>query len=421
MDTIIENHRRAWRSVSRMAVTALTFSALTSQMAVAQWTQWGGPNQSFKVDSTGLADKWPDEGPKKLWTRDLGEGYSAILAENDRLYTMYRDKKREYTICMDAKTGDTIWEHKFTSKPEEGHVEQFGTGPRSTPLIVGDRIYTIGIAGKMHCLNKEDGKKYWSVNLWKKYKGNVLNHGYSSSPIEYKDSIIVLVGGENQSIIALDKLTGKTKWKKLSYENSYSTPKMINLAGEDHLVTFMANEIVGFNPDNGNLLWSYEIGNQWKQNICMPVIDDDILFLSTSTAGSRGLKLTKNGDKIDIEEVWSTRKVQFYHVNSIKIGDYVYGSTGNRAPNFFAAVNIKTGDIAWRKRGFAKATCVYADGKFIILDEDGVLGLATATPEEFTILSKVQLLDKVAWSVPTLAGKTLFVRDKKKIMALDLG
>jgi len=421
METINEMISRAWRTGGRIAVTALAFSALANSVAMAQWTQWGGPNQSFKVDSKGLADKWPDDGPKKLWTRDLGEGYSAVLAENDRLYTMYRDDKREVVICMDAKTGDTIWEYKFKSTPAEGHATQFGTGPRSTPLIAGDRIYAIGMSGKMHCLNKEDGKKYWSVNLWKKYKGNILNHGYSSSPIEYKDSIIVLVGGEDQSIMALDKLTGKVKWKQLSYKNSYSTPKIINLKGEDHMVTFMANEIVGFNPNNGHYMWSYEIGNQWKQNICMPVIDDDILFLSTSGAGSRGLKLTKNGDKIDAKEVWTSRKVQFYHVNSIKVGDYVYGSSGSRAPNFFSAVNIKSGKIAWRERGFALATCVYADGKFIILDEDGMLGLATATPEGFTVLSKVQILDKVAWSVPTLVGKTLIIRDKTKIMALDLG
>ncbi len=421
MGTINVILSRAWRTGIRVAVMSVALSAMANGVAKAQWTQWGGPNQSFKVDSKGLADKWPDDGPKKLWTRDIGEAYSAVLAENDRLYTMYRDGKKEVTICMDAKTGDTIWEHKFKSIINEEHGVQFGVGPRSTPLIVGDRIYSIGMAGKMHCLNKEDGKKYWGVNLWKKYKGNFLNHGYSSSPIEYKDTIIVLVGGEDQSIIALDKLTGKLKWKQLSYKNSYSTPKLIKLNGEDHLVTFMADEVVGIDPNNGKYMWSYEIGNQWKQNICMPVIDDDILFISTSGAGSRGLKLTKNGEKIDVEEVWTSRKVQFYHVNSIKVGDYVYGSTGNRAPNFFSAINIKSGDIAWRERGFAKATCVYADGKFILLDEDGVLGLVKATPEGFTIISKAQMLDKVAWSVPTLVGKTLIIRDKTKIMALDIG
>ena len=121
-----------------------------------------------------------------------------------------------------------------------------------------------------------------------------------------------------------------------------------------------------------------------------------------------------------VEEVWSTRKIQFYHVTTVRDGDYVYGSTGN-GPAFMAAINIKTGEIAWRKRGFAKANCLYADGKLIILDEDGTLYLATASPEDLTVHSQVELLDKVSWTVPTLSGKTLYIRDKHRIRALDLG
>ncbi len=131
--------------------------------------------------------------------------------------------------------------------------------------------------------------------------------------------------------------------------------------------------------------------------------------------------LTNNGGKTEIEEVWATRKIQFYHVTSVRQGDYVYGSTGMRAPAFMSAVNVKTGEIAWRKRGFAKANCLYADGKLIILDEDGMLYLATANAEDLTVHSQVELLDEVSWTVPTLVGKTLYVRDKKSILALDLG
>ena len=397
---------------------------LTATEVSAQWTQWGGAGQDFKSDSTGLADSWPADGPKKLWTRELGEGYSAILAENGRIYTMYRDKadKKEIVIDMDAGTGETIWEYKYRSQPAEGHANEFGRGPRSTPLIVGDRIYTIGVAGKMHCLNKKDGKKIWGKNLWGSFKGNKLNHGYSSSPIAYGDTVIVLVGGKGASVVAFDQESGKTVWKSEGFENSYSTPKIIKVGGEDQLITFMATELIGMDPNNGDLKWQYAIENRWKQNVCMPTWDEEssTLFLSSNGPGSRGLKLTPSGDKTNVEELWSTKKIQLYHVTSVGIGDYVYGSSGSRGPSFFSAINIKTGEIAWRERGFAKATCVYADGKMIILDEDGQLGLATVTPEKLTVHAKVALLDKVAWTVPTIDGGTLFVRDKKNIMALDL-
>ena len=111
---------------------------------------------------------------------------------------------------------------------------------------------------------------------------------------------------------------------------------------------------------------------------------------------------------------------QDFKADSTGVGDYVYGSTGMQGPSFFAAINVKTGKVAWRKRGFAKATCVYADGRIIILDEDGQLALVTATPDDLSVHSKVNMLESKSWTVPTVVGKNLYIRDQKSIMALDL-
>lgn len=406
-----------------LSLAAAAMVALGLPPAVnAQWTQWGGPNQDFVAHVTGLAPTWPDEGPKRLWSHELGEGYSAILADAGKLYTMYRADDKEIVTCLDATTGETVWEYRYDASPREGHIKQFGEGPRSTPLLDGDRLYTIGVSAKMHCLDRDTGKVIWSHDLWDEFEGNVLNHGYASSPIAYKDTVIALVGGEGQSIVAFSKADGTVAWKALSFRNSYSTPKILDIDGETQLVTFMAKEVIGVDPDNGELKWRFPHENQWEQNVCMPVMtDDNHLFISSAEAGSKGLKLTRNGDQTSVEELWSTRKIRFYHVTSVRVGDYVYGSSGEQSPAFMAAVNIKTGDIAWRKRGFGKATCLYADGRFIILDEDGQLALVTATPTSFKVNAKAPVLNKTAWTVPTLVGKTLFVRDQKNIMALDLG
>ncbi|MCP4246821.1 MAG: PQQ-binding-like beta-propeller repeat protein [bacterium] len=422
-----EHSRKRCIAGSRRSTIWIGASALLALMgcvqpAGMQWPQWGGPNQDFKADSAGLATEWPEAGPSRMWGREIGEGYSAILADAGRLYTMCRVDDQETVLCLDAKTGETVWEYKYDSSPRKGHEKRFGQGPRATPLISGDRIYTIGVAGKMHCLDKTSGSVIWSVGLWDEFEGNVLPHGYSSSPIAYKDTILALVGGKGHGIVAFNKKDGSVAWKNLDFLNSYSTPRILKIGGQDQLVTFMATAVIGADPNNGELKWQYPQENQWKQNICQPVVTaDDYLFISSSDAGSRGLKLTPDGDKTRVEEVWSTRKIQFYHVNSVQMGDYVFGSTGTMGPAFLAVVNIKTGKITWRKRGFAKATCVYADGRMILLDEDGNLGLTTVTPEEFTLHSKVELLDKVAWTVPTIVGKTMFVRNQTEILALDLG
>jgi outer membrane protein assembly factor BamB len=386
------------------------------------WTQWGGPDQEFRAKSDGLAKTWGEDGPPELWSRELGDGYSAILVDEGRLYTMYRGDGQEHVICMKADDGSTVWEFSYDAAPKEGHVAQFGEGPRSTPLISGDLIYTVGVAGDLHALDKKTGKPVWQHDLWDEFDGTFLNHGYSSSPIEHDGRILVLSGGEGQSIIAFDRKTGEVEWKSGDFANSYSTPRVLELAGRTQLVAFMAEEVVGLDAGTGDVLWSYPHQNQWQQNITLPIkIDDDRLFVSSPQAGAKGLRLTVTEDGFAVEEIWSTRKIQFYHVNTVRNGDYVYGSTGTMAPAFMAALNIKTGEIAWRKRGYAKANCVAADGRLFILDEDGVLYLTTATPDDLVLHSQVELLDDVAWTVPTIVGKTMFVRDKRGIVALDLG
>lgn len=395
---------------------------MSTPRASAQWTQWGGPNANFIAPAQALASQWPESGPAELWKRDLGEGYSAILADGGRLYTMYRTDGKETVIALDAATGKTIWEHRYASDPADGHEHQFGDGPRGTPLLVNGRLFTIGVAGVMHCLDADSGKPVWKHDLWTEFGGNHLNHGYASSPIAHNDNVIALVGGENASIVAFKQSDGAVAWKNLSFKNSYSTPKIVKLDGKDHLITFMASEAIGVDPENGSLLWRYEIGNQWGQNVSPPMWDEAgrMLFISTTDAGARGLRLTPNGDRVDVEEVWNTRKVQFYHVTSIAVGDYIYGSTGAMGPTFLAAINAKTGDVAWRKRGFAKANCVYADGKLIVLDEDGHLGLASATPEDLIVHAKVPLMKAKSWTVPTIAGSRMFLRDQQTIRALNL-
>ena len=185
----------------------------------------------------------------------------------------------------------------------------------------------------------------------------------------------------------------------------------------------MASEVIAINPKNGKLLWSFEHKNRWGQNICQPIIGDDhmVFITSVDTAGSKGLKLSKKDGKFEVEEVWANRKVAVHHSNAIRVGDYIYTSTGGQGPGLFFAVNAKTGDMAYRKRGFSKSTLLMAGDKFILLDEDGKLGLVEATPEKFDILAQAKVLDRVSWTVPTLVGAKLYLRDKKKLVALELG
>ena len=410
-------------ALSAALTAALALPAASVAERTESWTRWGGPGQNFRAPAAGIAESWGEHGPERLWSRELGDGYSTILVEDGRLYTMYRADDQEAVICLDAASGETIWEHRYDHEPRQGHIVQFGKGPRATPLIAGDRIYTIGVGGMMHSLAKQSGEVVWAHNLWGEvFGGNWLQHGYASSPLEYGNMVIALVGGEGKSIVAFDKNDGSVVWQGLSYRNSYGSPQILEIGGQDQLVTFMTQELIGVDPASGEELWRFPLPSLSQQNISPPVlVDGRYLFLSSLGTGAYGLELTRGEDgKTEVEELWSSRKIRFYHVTSASDGDWVYGSSGGGAPAFMSAVNVKTGEIPWRKRGFAKGNAIYADGRVIVLDEDGKLYLTTATPEDLTVHSQVELLDRVAWSAPTIVGSTMYVRNKVRIMALDL-
>jgi len=186
---------------------------------------------------------------------------------------------------------------------------------------------------------------------------------------------------------------------------------------------FLGKVVAGLDPNNGNLLWSHPHVTEWGLNITMPVWgDDNLLFISSAySGGSRVLKLTQKDGKTTAEELWFHKQLRIHHGTAILVGDHVYGSSGDFGPAFFAAVNVKTGDVLYRDRSFPKTTFVLADGKFIILDEDGNLALATASPVGLKVISKASIMKNLAWTVPTLVGTKLYLRDRRTIAALDLG
>jgi outer membrane protein assembly factor BamB len=398
------------------------FISLTST-SLAQsndWKQWGGANRNFTSDVKGLASSWAESGPRQLWKRDLGEGYSAVSVDGNMLYSMYQKGEQEIVIAMDAKTGKTLWEQGYVA-PITNKMSN-APGPRATPLIIGNLIYTAGATGKFTCLDKRNGKVIWSHDLFKEYNGQVQDEYYASSPLAYKNTIIVPVGAQDGSIIAFNQKDGAVVWKKQSFKISYASPILIKVDGQEQAVLMMEDAIIGIDPNNGELLWSFAHKNRTKTNVSTPVWgNDNILFCSSAyDSGSRGLKLTRAGNKTNVEEVWYQPRFRVHMTNAMRIGDIIYGSSGDFGPSPFTAVDMKSGQILWQVRVLAKASFIYADNRFIMLDEDGNLALATPEKDGLKILSKVELLTKTAWTPPTLAGTKLYIRDRKMIMALDL-
>jgi outer membrane protein assembly factor BamB len=402
----------------------MAFALIATPLAGAEpsWKQWGGPGGDFSAPARNLASSWPDGGPQELWSRPLGPGYSSILFEESRLYTMYLSGETESVICLDARTGDAIWQRLYESPPYQNQ-KGYGVGPRSTPLLSGDLLFTVGITGEMLALEKGDGTIRWRTNLLgDDFSGTRLSHGYSASPVAFQNLVIVTVGGEAGAVVAFDQESGRIAWRTQTFRNSYSSPRIVEIAGKEQVLIFMADELLGLDPATGELLWRYAHGNQWHTNVSPPLVaDGNLIFLSSPQVGARGLRIEQTNGLFEVEELWSTRRIQFYHAAAVLQGDWVFGSSGVTSPAFMSAVNIRTGEIGWRKRGFAKANTIDVDGQLLILDEDGVLYLAAATGDDLVVRAQTQLLQGVAWTAPTVVGNTLFARDRSRILAVSLG
>jgi len=405
-------------------VLVLSTAAFCASPVLAQWPQFGGPNRDFTSPATGLAMEWPKGGPKTLWSRELGDGYSGIAVEDGVLYTLYNKDAQETVAALDAENGKTLWEHAYSITLFPKMDPSFGAGPRSTPLIAGDRVYAVGLTGVLTALDRKTGKSVWSHDLVKEFDGTQPMWGYAPSPLAHGSTVIVAVGGPGHGLMAFNQADGTVAWSGGDSPNAYSSPILMSIGGREQLVLFNVRGVTGMNPDDGAVLWSYPHKTDWDVNAALPVwCGDDTVFISSAYgSGSRLIKLTRDGDKTVAKEVWVQPKMKVHFGSMIRIGDYVYGSSGDNAAVFFAGVNLKTGEMAFRERDkIAKAQFVYADGKLVIVDEDGNLAIGTVAPDGLTIHAKARLLDKISWTSPTLCGTKVYLRDRKTIKAVDLG
>src|SRR5262245_14752193 len=387
------------------------------------WTQWGGPNRNFKTEAAGIKDTWPASGPRVVWKRALGEGYSAPSVENGVLYTMYGKPGEEIVIAANAETGATLWERQnpMTFKSD---APDMGNGPYAAPLIAGDRLFTAGVAGKLQCVDKKTGHVLWSQELWTEHRGSRMVYGYASSPIAFRDQfVIVPVGGSGRGLMAFNQADGKVAWSRLDLGNVYSSPILIDLGGLEQLVAVLDGAMVAVNPHNGDLQWQVPFQANYSIAVSTPVWGDgNILFVSAEyDAGAKVVRIDRDGLKSTATELWSTNRLRLHHGNAMLIDGVFYFSSGGKGSQaILSAVDAQSGKIYWQERSIQKATFVWADQKLITLDEDGTLMIAHPSREGFKISATAPLLSRLSWTPPVLVGSRLYIRDRRDLMCVDL-
>ena len=404
-------------------LAAPVFAQTQKPLAATQWTQWGGPHRNFQTEAAGVKDQWPATGPRGVWKRPLGEGYSSPAVENNVLYTIYGKPGEEVVLACDAGTGKTLWEHA-TPMTFKSDAPEMGNGPYSTPLIAGDRIFTTGVAGRLQSIDKKSGKLLWTQNLWQDHKGTRLMYGYSSSPIAFRDTVIVPVGGPGKAVMAFRQHDGSVAWARNDFGNAYSSPLLIDVDGLEQMVFLMDGAVFAVNPHNGDLQWRVPFQASYGIAVATPVWGPgNLLFVSAEyDAGAKVIHLQRDGLRTTATERWASNRLRLHHGNAMRIDDTIYFSSGGKGSvALLSAVDVPSGKVLWQDRSIAKATFVWADKKLITLDGDGNLMLVLPSPQGFKVVSKAELMTSLSWTPPTLVGTRLYLRDRRTMMALDLG
>jgi outer membrane protein assembly factor BamB len=401
-----------------LVTVMLSLSAVASNLASDDWPQWRGTKRDGISGEHGLLKDWPAGGPPVLWRGNgAGTGYSSFSAAKGRLYTLGARAGTEYLMAYDAASGKKLW--------EIAHGRRFGNdmgdGPRSTPTVDGDRLYTFGASGDLSVVDAATGKVFWKMNLLDKFGGSNIRWGLSESPLVLSDRILVSPGGRGAAIVALSKTDGAVIWKSLGDEPGYSSAVLHEASGVREAIYFTAERALGVDVETGKLLWSYnQVANQ-TANIATPILRGNYVFLSSAYGtGAALLELTPadRASKVTARQVYFTRDMRNHHATSVLVGDYLYGFSDA----ILTAMKFDSGQVAWRDRSVGKGSVVFADGRLYLYSEQGVVGLAEATPEGYREHGRftIKAGNAPTWSHPIVSNGTLFIRDQDNIYAFDV-
>jgi outer membrane protein assembly factor BamB len=351
-----------------------------------------------------------------LWQASgAGDGFASFSTSHGRLYTQGARGGTEYVMAFDASTGKKLWE--TPNGPRYRNAQ--GDGPRSTPTVDGDRLYALGGAGELSALDPATGKKVWSVDFVRVFGGNTPDWGYSESPLVIGDRIVINAGGRRASIVAINKTDGSTLWQNHNDAAAYSSPVLLRTGSFQQVVFFTGLRALAVDPRDGRLLWSYNRAANNTANIATPVVRGNRVFFSSDYGTGAGLVAVKAAGNIAAaEEVYFTREMRNHHSSSVLVGDTLYGFSSS----ILTALNFDSGKMVWRNRSVGKGSLIYADNRLYLYSEEGVVGLADASPAGYREHGRFALSTSGAptWSHPMIAQGKLILRDQDTVYAFDV-
>lgn len=354
-----------------------------------------------------------------MWKKEIGEGYSAPVVVGERLVLFHRVGDEEIVACLDAANGKERWQHREATKYHDPLGK--GDGPRSTPLIAGEYVYTLSPGGRLSCLKLANGDKVWQRELLQDYKVPRSYFGVGTSPLLEGGLLLVNVGARGAGIVAFDKNDGKEVWKATDDGASYSSPVAATIDGVRHVLFFTRQGIVSLDPTNGAVRFS----KRWRArmdasvNAATPVVVSDLAFFTACyETGAIVLRVKKDG----CDELWSNDRTLSCHFSTpVYHEGCLYGFDGRQEGGTeMRCVELKTGKIHWSKEGFGCGSMIVLDGHLLVLSENGELVLVECKSDKYREKARAAVLTGPCRAAMALANGRLYGRDNKKLVCWNL-
>lgn len=401
----------------------LIFLAQAAQ--AADWPQWLGPRRDCHAAPGSTEIKSLPAEPKVLWRKPIGGGFSSPVIAAGKLVYFDEDGTSEVTHSLDATSGKELWKAKIG----DVYRDEWSAGPRSTPIIDGDRVYVQSCKGEFRCLDFSTGKVIWGVSFDKDYgvkflgsrarEGVAARRGNNGTGIVDGDAILVPVGSTNNAtIVCFDKRTGKPLWHVGTDQTAYSSLQVADIAGTRQVILLDADALIGVGRKDGKLLWRVPLRTDAKRHAATPVINGDSIIVNSHTIGLVAIRIQKTTAGFEAKRAWTNPNLKINLSTPVLENRYLYSQGPSR--NFICA-DAETGAQKWEAPGFGKenSSAICVGKNLLVLTDGGELVLVNANPNTYKELARQQVCGK-NWNFPAFADGKLYVRDSRELLCLDL-
>jgi len=391
--------------------TVVIAATLAVGALAADWPHWRGPDRNGIAPDTGINKDWNARPPQVLWQTPMhDDGYAGPAVADGRVFIIDHEGADDVVRAIDLETGQDLWQARY---PDLARAD-YGFS-RSSPVYDDGHLYTVSYLGQVHRISAASGEIVWSVNMRQQFAGVSPQWGYAMSALIDGDRVIVVPGGPDACVVALDKATGEVIWAGGGSDiPGYATPVKATIQEVEQYVVFAGKSLIGVAVADGRLLWRVPWETAYDVNAATPIISGNAIYITSNyKRGCAVISIEADGPRI----VWENTNMASHFNTSVFHDGYLYGPSN---PNL-VCLDPSNGQIMWQQSGFERGGCVGVDGVIIAMGgASGDVVMVEATPERYHELGRIRPLGGQSWTAPIIANGRLIIRNKQALACLDI-